>query len=146
MNSMVASPPHTHRKYDDQQRIVLEIFEDDALKVVDYYQYEHNWIIREQWYEEKNGLVKFRSVERYREDGSAWTQKFFSDGTNLTSESRQIDTASGAIWHNIDYNPDGTISRSIHTTTKFPEGIVEQTVKDGRIEEYTLIQCREAET
>lgn len=134
---------HTHRKFDDFGRIILETYEDDFVVVTDVYQYDGDWIICEQTREFKDRNTKFKSVERYREDGSGWIQKYFADGVHLTSESRQLDTESGTIWHNIEYYPDGTISRSVHTTTPLPEGVLEQTVEDGTITEYSLIKRNE---
>lgn len=136
---MDTSAPHTHREYDDKGRIILEVFESDEVRVKDIYQYEKEWIIREQEHYIKSEERGYLSVERFREDGSAWTQKFFDLKTGrLESEMRQIDTAEGCIWHDIDYHEDGTISRSIHTTRQVEEGTLEQTIKDGKIESYTL--------
>ena len=43
----------------------------------------------------------------------------------------------------MDYNEDGTISRSVHTNRPTEGGILEQTIQDGKIVSYTLIRREE---
>lgn len=132
---------HTRREYDDNGRITLEIYESDTVRITDKYLYENEWIIREHenfFLTEDRG---FLSVERYREDGSAWLQKMFDlKSGRLESEMRQIETADGCIWHDITYNEDGSITRAVHTTRPVKGGTLEQTIVDGKIEEYTIIK------
>lgn len=132
---------NTHREYDADNRIILEVFENDSQIIEDRYIYENGWIIHEQTCRFKLEDRGFINLERYKEDGSEWMQKFFDLETGrLKSEMRQIESDSGIVWHDMDYNEDGTISRSLHTNRPVEGGILEQTIKNGKIESYTFIQ------
>ena len=132
---------HTHREYDADNRIILEVFENDFQIIEDRYIYENGWIIHEQKCTFKLENRGFVNLERYKEDGSEWMQKFFDLETGrLKSEMRQIESDSGIVWHDMDYNEDGTISHSLHTNRSVEGGILEQTIKDGKIESYIFMQ------
>ena len=135
---------HTHREYDEDNRVIKEYFENDYQILEDRYFYENEWIIHEQKCTFKQENRGFVNLERYKEDGSEWMQKFFDLETGrLKSEMRQIESDSGIVWHDMDYNEDGTISRSLHTNRPAEEGIIEQTIQDGKIVSYTLIRREE---
>ena len=135
---------HTHREYDEDNRLIKEYFENDYQILEDRYFYENEWIIHEQKCTFKQENRGFVNLERYKEDGSEWMQKFFDLETGrLKSEMRQIESDSGIVWHDMDYNEDGTISRSLHTNRPAEEGIIEQTIQDGKIVSYTLIRREE---
>ena len=135
------STPHTHREYDEDNRLIKEYFENEYQILEDRYFYENGWIIHEQKCTFKLENRGFVNLERYKEDGSEWMQKFFDLETGrLKSEMRQIESDSGIVWHDMDYNEDGTISRSLHTNRPVEGGILEQTIKNGKIESYTFIQ------
>lgn len=135
---------HTHREYDENNRVINEYFENDYQILEDSYIYENGWIVHEQKCTFKLENRGFVNLERYREDGSQWLQKFFDLVTGrLESEMRQIETESGVVWHDIDYNEDGTISRSLHTSRPVEGGIAEQTIQDGKIVSYTFFPREE---
>lgn len=135
---------HTHREYDEDNRVIKEYFENDYQILEDSYIYENGWIIHEQKCTFKLENRGFVNLERYKEDGSEWMQKFFDLETGrLKSEMHQIESNSGIVWHEMDYNEDGTISRSLHTNRPAEEGIIEQTIQDGKIVSYTLIRREE---
>lgn len=135
---------NTHREYDEDNRLIKEYFENDYQILEDSYIYENGWIIHEQKCTFKLENRGFVNLERYKEDGSEWMQKFFDLETGrLKSEMRQIESDSGIVWHDMDYNEDGTISRSLHTNRPADEGIIEQTIQDGKIVSYTLIRREE---
>ena len=135
---------NTHREYDEDNRLIKEYFENDYQILEDRYFYEKGWIIHEQKCTFKLENRGFVNLERYKEDGSEWMQKFFDLETGrLKSEMRQIESDSGIVWHDMDYNEDGTISRSLHTNRPADEGIIEQTIQDGKIVSYTLIRREE---
>ena len=135
---------NTHREYDEDNRLIKEYFENDYQILEDSYIYENGWIIHEQKCTFKLENRGFVNLERYKEDGSEWMQKFFDLETGrLKSEMRQIESDSGIVWHDMDYNEDGTISRSLHTNRPADEGIIEQTIQDGNIVSYTLIRREE---
>ena len=141
-NTVVTS--NTHREYDEDNRLIKEYFENDYQILEDSYIYENGWIIHEQKCTFKLENRGFVNLERYKEDGSEWMQKFFDLETGrLKSEMRQIESNSGIVWHDMDYNEDGTISRSLHTNRPADEGIIEQTIQDGKIVSYTLIRRKE---
>jgi hypothetical protein len=132
---------NTHREYDEDNRVIKEYFENEYQILEDRYFYENGWIIHEQKCTFKLENRGFVNLERYKEDGSEWMQKFFDLETGrLKSEMRQIESDSGIVWHDMDYNEDGTISRSLHTNRPVEGGILEQTIKNGKIESYTFIQ------
>lgn len=132
---------NTHREYDEDNRVIKEYFENEYQILEDRYFYEDGWIIHEQKCTFKLENRGFVNLERYKEDGSEWMQKFFDLETGrLKSEMRQIESDSGIVWHDMDYNEDGTISRSLHTNRPVEGGILEQTIKNGKIESYTFIQ------
>lgn len=132
---------HAHREYDEDNRLIKEYFENDYQILEDSYIYENGWIIHEQKCTFKLENRGFVNLERYKEDGSEWMQKFFDLETGrLKSEMRQIESDSGIVWHDMDYNEDGTISRSLHTNRPAEGGILEQTILDGKIVSYTFIQ------
>lgn len=138
------STPHTRREYDEENRMIKEYFENEFQILEDSYIYENGWIIHEQKCTFKLENRGFVNLERYKEDGSQWIQKFFDLETGrLKSEMRQIESNSGIVWHDMDYNEDGTISRSLHTNRPADEGIIEQTIQDGKIVSYTLIRREE---
>lgn len=138
------STPHTRREYDEENRMIKEYFENEFQILEDSYIYENGWIIHEQKCTFKLENRGFVNLERYKEDGSEWMQKFFDLETGrLKSEMRQIESDSGIVWHDMDYNEDGTISRSLHTNRPADEGIIEQTIQDGKIVSYTLIRREE---
>lgn len=58
----------------------------------------------------------------------------------LESEMRQIETNDGCIWHENIYHEDGSVRRALHTTRPVKGGTLEQTIVDGKIEEYTIIK------
>lgn len=135
---------HTHREYDEDNRLIKEYFENDYQILEDSYIYENGWIIHEQKCTFKLENRGFVNLERYKEDGSEWMQKFFDLETRrLKSEMRQIESNSCIVWHDMDYNEDGTISRSLHTNRPTEGGILEQTIQDGKIVSYTLIRREE---
>lgn len=135
---------NTHREYDEDNRLIKEYFENDYQILEDRYFYEKGWIIHEQKCTFKLENRGFVNLERYKEDGSEWMQKFFDLETGrLKSEMRQIESDSGIVWHDMDYNEDGTISRSLHTNRPAEGGIIEQTIQDGKIVSYTLIRREE---
>lgn len=135
---------NTHREYDKDNRLIKEYFENDYQILEDSYIYENGWIIHEQKCTFKLENRGFVNLERYKEDGSQWIQKFFDLETGrLKSEMRQIESDSGIVWHDMDYNEDGTISRSLHTNRPAEGGILEQTIQDGKIVSYTLIRREE---
>ena len=135
---------NTHREYDEDNRLIKEYFENDYQILEDRYFYEKGWIIHEQKCTFKLENRGFVNLERYKEDGSEWMQKFFDLETGrLKSEMRQIESDSGIVWHDMDYNEDGTISRSLHTNRPAEGGILEQTIQDGKIVSYTLIRREE---
>lgn len=135
---------NTHREYDEDNRLIKEYFENDYQILEDSYIYENGWIIHEQKCTFKLENRGFVNLERYKEDGSEWMQKFFDLETGrLKSEMRQIESDSGIVWHDMDYNEDGTISRSLHTNRPAEGGIIEQTIQDGKIVSYTLIRREE---
>ena len=135
---------NTHREYDEDNRVIKEYFENEYQILEDRYFYEKGWIIHEQKCTFKLENRGFVNLERYKEDGSEWMQKFFDLETGrLKSEMRQIESDSGIVWHDMDYNEDGTISRSLHTNRPADEGIIEQTIQDGKIVSYTLIRREE---
>ena len=135
---------NTHREYDEDNRLIKEYFENDYQILEDSYIYENGWIIHEQKCTFKLENRGFVNLERYKEDGSEWMQKFFDLETGrLKSEMRQIESDSGIVWHDMDYNEDGTISRSLHTNRPAEGGILEQTIQDGKIVSYTLIRREE---
>lgn len=135
---------NTHREYDEDNRLIKEYFENDYQILEDSYIYENGWIIHEQKCTFKLENRGFVNLERYKEDGSEWMQKFFDLETGrLKSEMRQIESNSGIVWHDMDYNEDGTISRSLHTNRPTEGGILEQTIQDGKIVSYTLIRREE---
>ena len=135
---------NTHREYDEDNRLIKEYFENDYQILEDSYIYEKGWIIHEQKCTFKLENRGFVNLERYSEDGSEWMQKFFDLETGrLKSEMRQIESDSGIVWHEMDYNEDGTISRSLHTNRPAEGGILEQTIQDGKIVSYTLIRQEE---
>jgi hypothetical protein len=141
-NTVVTS--NTHREYDEDNRLIKEYFENDYQILEDRYFYENGWIIHEQKCTFKLENRGFVNLERYKEDGSEWMQKFFDLETGrLKSEMRQIESDSGIVWHEMDYNEDGTISRSMHTNRPVEGGILEQTIQDGKIVSYTLIRREE---
>ena len=141
-NTVVTS--NTHREYDEDNRLIKEYFENDYQILEDRYFYENGWIIHEQKCTFKLENRGFVNLERYKEDGSEWMQKFFDLETGrLKSEMRQIESDSGIVWHEMDYNEDGTISRSLHTNRPVEGGILEQTIQDGKIVSYTLIRREE---
>ena len=141
-NTVVTS--NTHREYDEDNRLIKEYFENDYQILEDSYIYENGWIIHEQKCTFKLESRGFVNLERYKEDGSEWMQKFFDLETGrLKSEMRQIESNSGIVWHDMDYHEDGTISRSLHTNRPADEGIIEQTIQDGKIVSYTLIRREE---
>ena len=141
MESQIKTSIAAHREYDADNRIILEVFENDFQIIEDRYIYENGWIIHEQTCRFKLEDRGFINLERYKEDGSEWMQKFFDLKTGrLKSEMRQIESDSGIVWHDMDYNEDGTISRSLHTNRPVEGGILEQTIKNGKIESYTFIQ------
>ena len=141
-NTVVTS--NTHREYDEDNRLIKEYFENDYQILEDSYIYENGWIIHEQKCTFKLESRGFVNLERYKEDGSEWMQKFFDLETGrLKSEMRQIESDSGIVWHDMDYHEDGTISRSLHTNRPADEGIIEQTIQDGKIVSYTLIRRKE---
>ena len=141
MESQIKTSIAAHREYDADNRIILEVFENDFQIIEDRYIYENDWIIHEQTCRFKLEDRGFINLERYKEDGSEWMQKFFDLETGrLKSEMRQIESDSGIVWHDMDYNEDGTISRSLHTNRPVEGGILEQTIKNGKIESYTFIQ------
>lgn len=132
---------NTHREYDEDNRVIKEYFENEYHILEDRYFYENGWIIHEQKCTFKLENRGFVNLERYKEDGSEWMQKFFDLETGrLKSEMRQIESDSGIVWHDMDYNEDGTISRSLHTNRPAEGGILEQTIQDGKIVSYTFIQ------
>ncbi len=132
---------NTHREYDEDNRVIKEYFENEYQILEDRYFYENGWIIHEQKCTFKLENRGFVNLERYKEDGSEWMQKFFDLETGrLKSEMRQIESDSGIVWHDMDYNEDGTISRSLHTNRPAEGGILEQTIQDGKIVSYTFIQ------
>lgn len=132
---------NTHREYDEDNRLIKEYFENDYQILEDSYIYENGWIIHEQKCTFKLENRGFVNLERYKEDGSEWMQKFFDLETGrLKSEMRQIESNSCIVWHDMDYNEDGTISRSLHTNRPTEGGILEQTIQDGKIVSYTFIQ------
>lgn len=133
--------PHTHREYDAEGRVVLEVFEDDSTCIVESFQYEGDWTIHEQKQISKDIEDGFLCIERFKNDGSAWTQKMFDLKTGrLESEMRQIETDDGCIWHEMTYNEDDSVRRAVHTTRPVKGGTLEQTIVDGKIEEYTIIK------
>ena len=135
---------NTHREYDEDNRVIKEYFENEYQILEDSYIYENGWIIHEQKCTFKLENRGFVNLERYKEDGSEWMQKFFDLETGrLKSEMRQIESDSGIVWHDMDYNEDGTISRSLHTNRPAEGGILEQTIQDGKIVSYTLIRREE---
>ena len=135
---------NTHREYDEDNRVIKEYFENEYQILEDRYFYENGWIIHEQKCTFKLENRGFVNLERYKEDGSEWMQKFFDLETGrLKSEMRQIESDSGIVWHDMDYNEDGTISRSLHTNRPAEGGIIEQTIQDGKIVSYTLIRREE---
>jgi hypothetical protein len=135
---------HTHREYDEDNRLIKEYFENDYQILEDSYIYENGWIIHEQKCTFKLENRGFVNLERYKEDGSEWMQKFFDLETGrLKSEMRQIESNSCIVWHDMDYNEDGTISRSLHSNRPAEGGILEQTIQDGKIVSYTLIRREE---
>lgn len=135
---------NTHREYDEDNRLIKEYCENDYQILEDSYIYENGWIIHEQKCTFKLENRGFVNLERYKEDGSEWMQKFFDLETGrLKSEMRQIESDSGIVWHDMDYNEDGTISRSLHTNRPTEGGILEQTIQDGKIVSYTLIRREE---
>ena len=135
---------NTHREYDEDNRVIKEYFENEYQILEDRYFYENGWIIHEQKCTFKLENRGFVNLERYKEDGSEWMQKFFDLETGrLKSEMRQIESDSGIVWHDMDYNEDGTISRSLHTNRPVEGGILEQTIQDGKIVSYTLIRQEE---
>lgn len=141
-NTVVTS--NTHREYDEDNRVIKEYFENDYQILEDRYFYENGWIIHEQKCTFKLENRGFVNLERYKEDGSEWMQKFFDLETGrLKSEMRQIESNYGIVWHEMEYNEDGTISRSLHTNRPAEEGIIEQTIQDGKIVSYTLIRREE---
>lgn len=132
---------HTHREYDVEGRVVLEVFEDDMTRVVESFQYEGEWTIREQKHISKDSEDGFLCIERFKNDGSAWTQKMFDLKTGrLESEMREIETKDGTIWHDTTYHEDGSVKRAVHTTRPIKEGTLEQTIVDGKIESYSIIK------
>lgn len=132
---------HTHREYDVEGRVVLEVFEDDTTRVVEAFQYEGDWTIREQKQIFKENEDGYLCIERFKNDGSAWIQKMFDLKTGrLESEMREIETKDGTIWHDVTFHEDGSVSRAIHTTRPVKGGILEQTIVDGKIESYTIIK------
>ena len=134
-------PHHTHREYDENNRMIKEYFENDYQILEDSYVYENGWVIHEQKCTFKLENRGFVNLERYKEDGSEWMQKFFDLETGrLKYEMRQIESDSGIVWHDMDYNEDGTISHSLHTNRPVEGGILEQTIKDGKIESYIFMQ------
>lgn len=144
MESQIKTSIAAHREYDADNRIILEVFENDFQIIEDRYIYENGWIIHEQKCTFKLENRGFINLERYKEDGSEWMQKFFDLETGrLKSEMRQIESDSGIVWHDMDYNEDGTISRSLHTNRPTEGGILEQTIQDGKIVSYTLIRREE---
>lgn len=144
MESQIKTSIAAHREYDADNRIILEVFENDFQIIEDRYIYENGWIIHEQKCTFKLENRGFVNLERYKEDGSEWMQKFFDLETGrLKSEMRQIESDSGIVWHDMDYNEDGTISRSLHTNRPTEGGILEQTIQDGKIVSYTLIRREE---
>ena len=68
---------HTHREYDENNRVIKEYFENDYQILEDSYIYENGWIIHEQKCTFKLENRGFVNLERDKEDGSEWMQKFF---------------------------------------------------------------------
>lgn len=133
--------PHTHREYDAEGRVVLEVFEDDTTRVVESFQYEGDWTIREQKQLSKEAEDGFLCIERFKNDGSSWTQKMFDLKTGrLESEMRELKTKDGTVCHDVTYCEDGSVKRALHTTRPVKGGTLEQTIVDGKIEEYTIIK------
>lgn len=131
----------SYRKYDDNGRITLEVLDSDAIHITDKYQYENDWTIREQKHIFKDSEDGFLYIERFKNDGSAWTQKIFDLKTGrLESEMREIETKDGTIWHDTTYHEDGSVKRAVHTTRPVKEGVLEQTIVDGKIESYSIIK------
>lgn len=77
LSSLQTHQPHTHREYDAEGRVVLEVFEDDTTRVVETFQYEGDWTIREQKHLSKDSEVGFLCIERFKNDGSARWSSFF---------------------------------------------------------------------